>query len=68
MEAKEIHEKIDKIDPNVAQISMALKRIIAVLHDLTDEINILQSGFASTETIKKDGSCKPPYMMGKVDE
>ena len=51
MEAKEIHDKIDKIDPTVAQISIALNGIKEVLHDLTDEINILQSGFSEKQPI-----------------
>jgi hypothetical protein len=55
METKAIHEKIDRIDPNVAQVSQALKRIIAVLHDLTNEISILQSGFSQTDAMDLRG-------------
>ena len=51
MEAKEIHDKIDNIDGKVEQVSIAIDGIKEVLHDMVDEINILQSGFSERQPI-----------------
>ena len=51
MEAKEIHDKIDNIDGKVEQVGIAIDGIKEVLHDMVDEINILQSGFSERQPI-----------------